>query len=306
MRKIVIIILVLAIGKLLAQTSKTFSGDLDNGKVTFSYYDDPTTGKEVRHGAYKYIETDNGENGSKFSLTITGVYKNGYRDGIWNYTINKIDCSSENNNEFYTGNTTMKQSYKDGMPDGIWSYLDSYKVRNQKYSRVGWSWGPFKIVEPEIITANFCNGVLCGNLLIKTTYEKVVGQLDNSGRWIGNWNINSTKELMLDKGYVMKYKTRTDDGQISTQSNFDVDMIKLIDQVKETPKLDVTEFCDKNNLTMDTISGIKHYNLECFDGNGKMFKYQKTDGDKTYIADEYGNHYDKRQYGYFILIERKK
>ncbi len=303
MKTIRIIILAMIVGNLQAQTIKSYSGDLDNGKVTFSYYEDSITGKEIRHGNYKYVYSQSGDYESKYSVTITGNYINGFRNGIWNYTVKKMN-NSDGSNEYYTGATTMIQSYSEGMPSGIWSYSENYQVRSQIHSAAGWSWGAYKNVTPQNITVNFCNGVLCGSLKINTTFEKITGQLSNNGLWIGTWNINSKLESTLENGIVMKYKIRDDAGNISSQSTFDQNMMQSLNIIKTLPKDSIEGFCIKNNLKCELILGTSHYNFDCFDASGRYFNYQKTDGDKTIVYDEYGNTTDKRNYGCFYLIER--
>lgn len=302
-KNIVIVLALIIIGNLQAQTIKTYSGDLDNGKVTFSYYEDSKTGNEIRHGIYKYVHLQNGDYGSKYLVTISGSYKNGYRNGIWNYAINKTNCS-DGSNQYYTGVTAMIQTYSDGMPNGLWSYSENYQVRSQKYSTAGWSWGLYKSVAPQNIVVNFCNGILCGSLKINTTYEKIIGQFSDNGWWTGNWNINSNTEFTLDNGIVMKYKIRNNDGSVNSQSNFDPEMLQLLNRIKTMPKDSVEDFCRKNNLKYELVLGTKHYNVDYFDGSGKEFEL-RTDGDKTYVVGEYiygGT--DLRKYGRYILIEK--
>jgi len=86
---------------LIAQTLKTYSGDmqeaiLDKGKATYTYYEKGT--EIVKHGKFSYswkdvqaIQVRDKKINVSLIKTISGNYKDGLKDGVWNYYVKFTD-----------------------------------------------------------------------------------------------------------------------------------------------------------------------------------------------------------------------
>lgn len=303
MKSFLTIILFFNCLNLFSQKIQTYTGELDNGKVTYSYYEDTLSNEEIRHGSFKYSEKEVAQ-GSSYIYTITGSYKNDLKNGIWTYLITQID--NPVGDVYQTGTYTVKMTYKNGMPNGEWSYKSNLKLRQKLYSFSGWSWSQYELVDPETIIINFNNGTLTGKFYLKTAYDNITGQLDNKGRFIGEWKINSQIEMTVDSGYVVKYKIRDVFGDISSQSIYDPEILDLIKKNKLITPEEYNDFCNSNNIIIDTIPGNKYFNINDGYFDNRLFKNREIYGDLTYVSDENGNYYDIKNYGYVIFIEKKK
>lgn len=287
-----------------SQTLKTFSGDVDQGKATFTYYQDEKTGNDVRHGAFKFNESTKSEE-SSYSCVISGSYKHGFKDGTWSHTINNVDLSS-GNNVYQTGTVTLIAEYSNGMPNGSWKYTSNFKLRKKLYSLLGWSWSGYQQTRPESISVNFKEGVLAGSINVKTAHNDVIGQTDENGLWIGKWMLNDNSgeliEVELNKGIVSKFIVRRS-GKVEFNSNYDAELLEIQKRIATMPEKEGQTLCRQKRVKMNIIKSQKQFVIEDYLMNS-MFKHRATDGDKTYTADEYGNRTDSKNYGRYITVER--
>lgn len=85
------LLMTLAAQASVGQTLKTYSGLYEDGKATYTYYEDEN-GERVKHGKFTYNKTDKGIGvgggmAVSYATTISasGSYKNGMKDGKWTY-----------------------------------------------------------------------------------------------------------------------------------------------------------------------------------------------------------------------------
>ena len=85
------VLMMLATQVSVGQTLKTYSGLYEDGKATYTYYEDEN-GERVKHGKFTYSKTDKGLGvgggmAVSYATTISasGNYKNGMKDGKWIY-----------------------------------------------------------------------------------------------------------------------------------------------------------------------------------------------------------------------------
>lgn len=93
MKQVIIltVLTTLAVQASVGQTLKTYSGLYEDGKATYTYYEDEN-GERVKHGKFTYSKADKGlgvGGGMAVSYATTmsasGNYKNGMKDGKWTY-----------------------------------------------------------------------------------------------------------------------------------------------------------------------------------------------------------------------------
>lgn len=85
------LLMTLAAQASVGQTLKTYSGLYEDGKATYTYYEDEN-GERVKHGKFTYNKTDKGIGvgggmAVSYATTISasGSYKNSMKDGKWTY-----------------------------------------------------------------------------------------------------------------------------------------------------------------------------------------------------------------------------
>lgn len=279
-----------------AQNLKTFNGEtageIGLGNVTYTYLLD-SEGNKVNHGTYKFIETHKSADRGSFSSTLSGTFKNGLKHGTWTYTKTLNDALSSGN-IYITSTTNVIMKYNDGVPDGNWSYSYSGKYRTRLYSSSGWRWGNYELQKPDNIQISWKNGTIVGNLVFNTSYAKAIGQLDMNGIWIGKWIIDGV-QWELDGGIV---KTGLTHDMLGYPIKDDNEIIVLREKYKSLPIDERVEFVNKHRLKIDTVSGIKYYNINDGYFNNRIFNCDAPEG--SYVSKE------KLDYGKFTIITKAK
>lgn len=283
-----------------AQSLKTYSGELRGGTMTYTYYEDETTGTEKRHGSFKYVKTEANDI-SRYNLTITGQYSHGYMNGLWSYTIRTTDYPE--GSAYVTGTTTARMSFKEGMPDGPWTYSYTGKGRLRRYSLAGWYWSAYETLPTETASVTFRNGTLVGTMNVKTNADNITGRLNNDGFWTGNWviiNGDSRSEYTLrDDGLMTKGVGRYN-GRIVSSAALEPELKTLFDEYKTLPTAEQrAKFCRKHRIKIDTTQCTYPTLFDREFG----FIYDYASEDKTY-RDEEGHRVDLKNYGRYIQIKR--
>ncbi len=276
---------------LCGQTLKTHSTTEHGGKMTYTYYDDAETGKEVRHGALTYTFNDKGD-GATLSRTIKGKFKHGYKHGVWVYTIKEVDVPGGGNG-YYTGTTKMTATFSDGMPNGAWTYSSNYKARVRNYTLSGWRWGAYEAQKPVNISVTFNNGNLVGKVKFKTTYANTNGTLDSEGFMIGKWTREDSKPKLF-------YKRAEIDTRATPEDQ------KLMKQALELKGEELNKFCRQHRVQIDTFGTKNYFNLNDGYFNNFAWLHRAIGGDKTYIVDEYGRTTDTKTYGKQLQVKKVK
>ncbi len=321
--KITVIIFIISITNLFGQNLKTFSGDYDNGQVVkgkaiFTYYEDTKTLEYVKQGLFKYTLDLKGDYGS-YSENISGNYKNGKKDGQWNYILSKIDYPSTNGS-FYTGTVKLIANYSNGKPNGTWIYSSQLKHRDKTYS----GWTAYENNKSENVTATFNNGKLSGQITfvnnpVFSEYNNITGQFDQKGFLTGKWIFKSPekeKVLEIKDGILRNFIIREiTTGQIVNKEIDDPEMTQIKDDFA-SGKLSIIDLQNKK-IKVDTLIAVKSdlYDFET-SINFSQFLHRYIGGDDTYYYKEFdqsSNNYnqktgwfDTRNYGLVITLTKSK
>ncbi len=280
------------------QTTKT--NWPQEGDVVYSYYVSPA-GDEIQHGSFKLTQSDKISNGGTYLRVISGNYKNGYKDGVWTYTVNEKDYGRDN--YYTTGTIKLVQSFKDGIPHGQWSYNCNIKRRELLYNGSGYSWGAY--IDPELtnVSCSYNNGKMTGQLLFKNDKMNLTGNLNKDGHCIGEWLIKDgvyTTRFKTSNGFITMYNMKGNYSSASEVINPSPQILSLIDSLN-TGTASIDEV-DKRELQVDIVN-LKSLitNLDTYlNGEGIFSMDVIGKGDKSY-GDLNGK--ALRHYGDFMIIK---
>jgi hypothetical protein len=242
---------------LLAQNKlKTITEDFQNGKVTYSYYENPETYELLKHGPFKYTESRKQEDYGIKSLTVSGNFKNGKRDGVWTYTLNQKDFDDNGEDNLVTKNINFTQTYKDGNYNGIAKLNGMRKYRSLRYWKGQRTWTSYGDTYIRNYTVTYKDNQITGNV----TYK-----IDNKMGTINFGSSLQTGEYSTDfmyiykqtitantKGIVTKFVVRKkDNGSVYRKLTFDAELLDVINQYS-TGKISLDELKSKGYVS-DTI-----------------------------------------------------
>jgi hypothetical protein len=276
-----------------SQALKSMTSDYDDGKITYQYYEDSKTAEFIKNGLFKFQKNLIG-NGT-FKETITGTFNHGFKDGMWTFTILKLDFPNEAGS-YTTETTNLIQTYKDGVANGEWKLNSSYKTRNKQYYKGEYSWSAYSRVVSEFVTTNFINGHVSGVTTYKnpeSTSSKTI-TFNKDGFVVGNYifkEYSGTSEVnFTNEGIVTKSVGRGEDGSILSKMDFDDE---LISTVQKYTKGEITnEQLNKRFITLETISS---YNIADFE---TLFKHD------YFILPGLGGNKIENSYGKYILAKK--
>ena len=169
----------------LKSSSSSLSPQYYKGKASYLYYDDANTGR-VYNGSFSYSGTKGGSTwdgrstGEKMTISISGNYKNGLKNGLFTTAIT-FKTRSE------SLSAKCKANYSHGYANGLWSITE----------------------KAEAITVNFVKNKGVGKFSYKTKDTKITGTMDEQGFIHGDlvW-LSGTKwkeTLTYDHGFQTKY-----------------------------------------------------------------------------------------------------
>lgn len=282
------------------RTLKTEVIDYKDGKVSYQCYEDSKTSELIKHGEFKYIVNQKSAQGS-YLLTVTGFFKDGYRDGLWSFSIKQIDFPNLNGT-FTTGILISTQSYKNGVPNGAWRVDETRKTRELYYQHGRYVWGAYSNIYKEFFSTIFRDGIATGITTYQIDGKGNTLNLNNEGFLTGNIiadGIGTRLELSFNnKGVITKHVERqVSTGKVVYKSDFDPELLQIGD--KYLSGAITREQLSEMNINVDTISRISFLNdyENIFMHN--YFNLEGIDGDKTMIDNN-----DKRIYGRFIKFQR--
>ena len=211
-----------------SQNIKTYTGVFDNGKATYSYFENDSY-ERIYQGKFIYNENVVKYDGLK--LNINGNFINDKRDGEWSFIvkntkspvvelvterekakfeleikkmidlynaldapipyeeIQKVRKKIKNSIAYQTYYSELKGSYLQGKLNGIWSY----KILTCSNC------------QPIISIVNFKNNKLNGNFSYIEKYSSVLGQFDENGevngKWIIKWKNSKNVEFENIRNY---------------------------------------------------------------------------------------------------------
>lgn len=294
-----IAIVSICIGQTSHNNLKTKTIDYKYGKATIQYYEDSETSEQVKHGTFSYSENQKGEFGTQV-VKITGKFVEGYRTGLWSYSIKKVDFKNGNGN-YTTGTLTSTQNFKNGFPGGVWKLNHSWKTRgrivNENYQYV---WGSYSKINTESASFSFKKGVMIGKISYKADGVSNSINLNSDGFIYGDFTETyggtRREKSFNSKGIMTKNIERLpSSGKILKQTDFDAELLKIANEYV-TGKL-TTDDLRNSQIKLDTINGeaedagILFYN--------DYFYLPGIGGDKTITKN--GN---KRIHGRYLKPQR--
>ena len=298
MKKILTLIALFSVASATGQQLRTMEangfGDLDMGKMTYTYYEDESM-NEVRHGQFKIIEKYEPSTGGKYSMSFTGTYQHGKPDGIWTLSRTETDFDSKNN-WYETSSLSIKYSFKNGKPDGEWTFSWTGKRRKRIYDRTGsYTWGTYETLPSESATIRFKDGKLIGNLSVNFDFCNVSGKLNDKSQWDGEWVISkSGSRITCDNG-IAKNAVMISVNNERNVIKYEPEVLALQEQFRKLDKDSVKQFVKQHKLEVDTVFGLSHYSLSKF--NRKPLRFNGViDLDKLPRVD----------FGYFLEIKLRK
>lgn len=302
-RTLIVFMLALVISKNYSQTLKTIKENYNGGEITYQYYEDSKSSEYIKHGTFKYVKKANDNLGGTYSQSITGNFKNGFRDGAWIFLTKNTDYPNQIGT-YTTGITSATQTYKDGIPNGLWKVNNSWKTRSKFFFKGSYSWGAFEKPINEYVTTTFINGCATGITTYKNgneTIEKTI-TLNKGGFLTGNYNFQnslSIDELSFDlNGVVTKFVSRNKSGKVEYKETFDDELMSTASNYL-SGKISKNELKEKY-ITIDTIGAQNFIDFgDIFEHD--YFLLPSIGGDKTYDGT---SSQSKRKYGLYILAKR--
>lgn len=293
----------LSFGQKLPQTLKSETIDYgfcasSNGKATYQYYEDPTTAQLIKHGTFTFSENRKGDYGN-YTVTISGKFKNGLRDGLWSYSIKETDFPNYNGT-YTTGTFSSVQNFKDGLPNGAWTLNNSWKARDRRYSNGIYIWGNYEPVYIESASTLFKDGVATGLTSYNVNGKKHVITLTDNGFMTGTLSeeLGGTKtEIAFNANGVMtKYVERvSSSGTVLNKLDFDPESLEIGSKYL-SGQISKSEL-DDLYLKVDTVKGILDDMSILFEHD--YFYLPGIDGDKSIFPQG-----SSRVYGRYIKVQR--
>lgn len=189
-----------------------------NGIAMYEYMEDTESHERIKNGLFVYDFIGVGDY-KGFNQNISGTFKDGKREGVWNFSVKMNDFGVKN--PYYTGILIAKTSYKNGKPEGIWTYNYSYKKRNQVYSYGTLKWGEYSEDLKTEVSYSFKEGQLCGPVKIIDNIKGITieGAFASNGMLDGKWTIvnniqGKTKVVEYRNSILFDSYTRNVSGEI--------------------------------------------------------------------------------------------
>lgn len=243
------------------QDLKKYKGDFPDpnktqiGIATYDYLEDSETHERIKNGLFVYDFKGVGDY-KGFNQNISGTFKDGKREGVWNFSVTMNDFGVKN--PYYTGILKAKTSYANGKPEGIWTYNYTYKKRNQVYSYGTLKWGEFSEDLKTEVSYSFKEGQLCGPVKIMDNIKgnTIEGTFASNGMLDGKWTIvdnlkGTTKVVEYRNSILIDSYTRNSTGEIiqriSSEDKKRFEEIYEIRQMSEEQRIDA-------GVSVDTVN----------------------------------------------------
>jgi hypothetical protein len=303
---------------LFSQSLKTYNGPFtatidEEGKATYTYYDDAQTQERIKEGAFKYTGSLADNMQGTFIRSVTGSFKKGLKNGLWTYTLTYKDFERSfmrNDAAFHynaSGSITLMANYKDGLPNGQWSYVASLKQRDKYRYKNTITYSPYKELDNSIITVNFKNGTFSGPAVIKVKGFSATGQFSSDGSMEGKWLCSSPDQedqIEYVQGGVTKILKRQMPSGKVLENYVEPSASKLIREKVSTGKYntDSATLNDFELLEGNTLGTDFGFMIDLFSSDND-FLHSKIGGDLSLSIDSYANITDKKEGGYFFLLK---
>jgi hypothetical protein len=253
----------------------------DQGLFSYTYYEDSKTGDYIPHGKFTYKLAQ----GTYYKEDATGSLKNGKRDGVWLYKINRLDDLAFDVN--WTGAIQLSFGYKEGNPNGLWTYSNIQKYRIK--SRGAWLPYEFQFAPNETLSVMFTDGHPSGIYSFAdnsfSNKVKITGQFNAkgfiNGTWLSNFSDEQT-EMVFNNGILVKKVVRAmPSGKVSDSYFASEQELKL--HAAFLAKTLTKEEIAKNRIKIDTIDSDDY--ITCDERKtlfSKYFNWVNLGGDNLY------------------------
>lgn len=268
-----------------AQAIKKFTDTYDGGTITYDYYIDATTSEMLKHGNFKYEKklTYEKTNGT-ITTIITGKFKDGLRDGAFQFNIKNIDYPN-NGGSYTTKTTTATLSYANGFPNGLWKVNSTWKTRDYRYRSGKYVWSNFSENWTEYAETFFRNGIATGKTKFKNgeDSQSVSFTLSPEGFMVGQYIFKDTfNNFDLDfneDGILVRTVIRDKSGNVESQDIADSEMITVANQYlnKTLTKKDLLS----KRIMVDTVDNGLSFLDYNYIFEKEPFLFKEISGDKT-------------------------
>ncbi|GHC57659.1 hypothetical protein [Ulvibacter litoralis] len=284
---------------------KVFTDTFEDGKLTYSYYIDNETSEMVKHGNFKYEKklTSERTNGTLTNL-ITGNFKDGLRDGTFQYNIKTKDYPN------YVGTYTTKitsatLTYSNGLPNGIWKVSSSWRTRDYNYRLEKYTWSKYSDYSTEYAETNFKNGIATGKTKFKNAEDKegVSFTLSPEGFMVGKYLFKDTYDIFdlefNSQGILVKTIIRDKSGNVESKNFANVEMVEIANQYmrKKITNKDLLS----QKIKIDTVNNGLSFLDYNYIFEKDIFLFREIGGDKT--ISEYSSRLD-RVYKRFFEVKK--
>jgi len=259
----------LAFGQVLRYEGPYKNAQNEPGTATYSYLKDQKTGKQIKHGAFRYrVKIKNSQ--MRLYRNVNGEYENGWKTGLWDYSYTTKDYNSKNDGYYYSYNVTLKANYERGWPEGEWLYTSVIKRRQKIKGNSQAKWTSYEVMADTRVKLNYNMGELVDSLIFQELGQSVTAFMNQKGFMEGDFTIiTDTSNL------VVQFK----DGFIIKDNNPQNDVVNQLDYYNYYNK-------HKSNLeaagvTLDTSALTFYSNIfENYIFNNQYFNYLFIDGDR--------------------------
>ncbi len=255
-----------------------YNGEKIKGNASYTYYRDKDN-KQVKDGSFRYSAREKNDKW-RYSHSISGTYKDGYKTGKWIYNYSTKDYKQDNEGYFYTINMTLQSIYNNGYPSGKWLYSNlttKYKkiLNKGKYKKVN-----ITNIKDVKITLNWDKNTLIDSLIIKNNIgESIYANFNKEGFFNGEFVfIGDEKEFWQYNNGIPTYKGI--DTTIMINKEF-----KSYNQIKN--KDAKVKKIKKSLLNKEGCVIAKYLNEDIFNQDYTLFRY--IDGDRIITTDKRTN-----------------
>jgi hypothetical protein len=273
-----------------AQVTKPYSGEFYDGttqpgKATYSYYEE--NNERIKHGEFTYTRSVKSIEGV-FNSSITGSFRNNFKDGNWNHSISFTDWDNGTGN-YITGTIILSTSYIDGLPNGQWNYSEVSKSRMKTFTMNGYAWSSYTESKTSKAVINFKGGKLAGGFtmegfLLSDSYKAT---FDDNGFFVKNLTI-SYSPTFREESSVEYYKNTMINSLTRDKSTGEVKekVVLTPEEISIIQKFSEGQITSKDlrnfGLRVDTVKLIT---LETFEMNifrSSFFLNEYLQGDKAF------------------------
>lgn len=263
-----------------AQRVLTYEGPFQNGlpsksTARYTYYLD-NMNQKVKQGSFRYLVKEKTPD-SRLMHNFSGNYKNGLKDGPWEYVIKSKDYSGDNQGFYMSSDIYLSASYRNGVPDGKWVYNSTVSKRKKILINGKNQWTDYQLITSIFIQVNFKNGVIVDSLQIHDALGDTIDLLANNGGFLNG-------NLYFYNGKTKEINEYRNGFYISNQSSENEEFKYYMSMRGK----------GVDGFIVDTLSLLKNNHfpiMKYLDNhifNKTIFLYEKIDGDACFVRNTRG------------------